>query len=277
MSYRPPGVRPITLDTGGDDPTVPTRMKLSLVIPCYNESDSVGQMRAQLDAIRPELERRGTLELVLVDDGSTDDTHAKLSATFGDWPGFHLARHDRNRGLGAAFRTGLAAATGDVIVVTDSDGTYPFTTIPQLLDRLTPDIDIVTSSAYHPEGGVDGVPPYRLILSQGASFLYRVLVDWRIHTWTAMYRAYRREVIETVTTRSDGYLVMAEMLVNAMRAGYRVTEFPTVLHVRRYGQSKAKIARIIREHLKFQARVLGATLTGAGFRARRLRAAREAR
>lgn len=252
-------------------------MKLSLVIPCYNESDSVEQMRVQLAAIRPELERRGSLELVLVDDGSTDDTYAKLSATFADWPGFRLAKHERNRGLGAAFRTGLAAATGDVIVVTDSDGTYPFTTIPGLLDRLTPDVDIVTSSAYHPQGGVDGVPAYRLLFSKGASFLYRVLVDWRIHTWTAMYRAYRREVIATVTTQSDGYLVMAEMLVNAMRAGFRVAEFPTVLHVRRYGQSKAKIARIIREHLKFQAHVLADTLSGAGLRARRLRAARGAR
>ena len=249
-------------------------MRLSLVIPCYNESDSVDQMRSQLEAVRPELERRGELELVLVDDGSTDDTYSQLSTTFSSWPGLRLARHEKNRGLGAAFRTGLAAATGDVIVVTDGDGTYPFTTIPQLLDLLTADVDIVTSSAYHPRGGVDGVPAYRLLFSKGASFLYRVLVEWRIHTYTAMYRAYRREVVQHVHTQSDGYVVMAEMLVNALRAGYRVAEFPTVLHVRRYGQSKAKILGIIRQHLVFQARVLAGTLAGAGWRARRLREAR---
>jgi dolichol-phosphate mannosyltransferase len=249
-------------------------MRLSLVIPCFNESDSVDQMRSQLEAVRAELELRGELQLVLVDDGSTDDTYERLSRTFASWPGLRLARHENNRGLGAAFRTGLAAATGDVIVVTDSDGTYPFATIPQLLDRLTADVEIVTSSAYHPQGGVDGVPAYRLLFSKGASFLYRLLVEWRIHTYTAMYRAYRREVVEHVHTQADGYVVMAEMLVNALRAGYRVAEFPTVLHVRRYGQSKAKIAGIIRQHLAFQARVLAGTLAGAGWRARQLREAR---
>jgi dolichol-phosphate mannosyltransferase len=143
-----------------------------------------------------------------------------------------------------------------VIVVTDSDGTYSFTSIPQLLDKLTADVDIVTSSAYHPQGGVEGVPAYRLMFSKGASLIYRVLVDRHIHTWTAMYRAYRRTVIDRVSTVSDGYLVMSELLVNAMLAGYRVAEFPAVLHVRRYGQSKAKVWRITRAHLRFQASIL---------------------
>lgn len=249
-------------------------MRLSLVIPCYNESDSVDQMRAQLDEVRPELERRAELELVLVDDGSTDDTYERLATTFASWPALRLVRHARNQGLGAALRTGLGATTGDVVVVTDSDGTYPFTTIPRLLECLTPEVDIVTSSAYHPEGGVEGVPAYRLLFSKGASFLYRALVQWDIYTYTAMYRAYRRDVIERVRTQSGGYVVMAELLVNALRAGYRVAEFPTVLHVRRYGQSKARIARIIRQHLAFQARVLAGTATGAGWRARRRREAR---
>lgn len=231
-------------------------MKLSLVIPCYNESDSVAQMVEQLTAIRPELERRGPFEVVLVDDGSTDDTYAKLSAAFSGWDNVRIVQHERNRGLGAGLRTGFASAKGEVIVVTDSDGTYPFTTIPGLLDKMTPDVDIVTSSAYHPKGGVEGVPPYRLLFSKSASLIYRVLVDFRIHTWTAMYRAYRREVVEHVPTTTEGYLVMAELLVSAILAGYRVAEYPAVLHVRRYGQSKAKVWSITRAHLRFQAGVL---------------------
>ena len=246
-------------------------MKLSLAIPCYNESDGIDQLRAQLDAARPGLDRYAPWELVLVDDGSTDDTYARMTTAFADWPNLRIARHEKNRGLGAALRTGFATATGEVIVFTDSDGTYPFTTIPDLLALLGPDVDIVTSSAYHPAGGVDGVPPYRLVLSKGASFLYRVLVSWRIHTWTAMYRAYRREVTQTVPTTSDGYLVMAELLVNAVRAGYRVVEFPTVLHVRRFGQSKARIARIIGDHLRFQASLIGRIITRSDRHLRRLR------
>jgi dolichol-phosphate mannosyltransferase len=239
-------------------------MKLSLVIPCFNEADSIAQMREQLNGVRDEFERRGPFELVFVDDGSTDATYNLLREAFADWENVRIARHDRNRGLGIALRTGFSNARGEVIVVTDSDGTYPFTTIPEMLDRLTPDVDMVTSSAYHPQGGVDGVPPYRIMLSKSASLLYRLLVDWRIHTYTAMYRAYRRTVVDQVPTTAEGYLVMSELLVGALLAGFRVAEYPAVLRVRRYGQSKAKVWSITRSHLRFQAGILWRRLTSLG-------------
>jgi dolichol-phosphate mannosyltransferase len=246
-------------------------MNLSLVIPCYNESDNVVQMRDQLVSIRAELERRGPFELVLVDDGSSDDTYARLSSAFAGWENARIVRHDRNRGLGAALRTGFAHARGEVIVTTDSDGTYPFTSIPGLLFLLQPGVDIVTASPYHPEGGVDGVPAYRLLFSKGASLMYRVLLDPRLHTYTAMYRAYRREVVERVLTTSDGFLMVTELLVGALLAGYRAVEYPAVLRVRRYGQSKARVWQITRSHLRFQARVLAQRLGMAPRPARRLR------
>jgi dolichol-phosphate mannosyltransferase len=158
--------------------------------------------------------------------------------------------------LGAALRTGFAHARGDVIVTTDSDGTYPFTNIPAMLSLLQPGVDIVTASPYHPRGGVDGVPAYRIVVSKGASLIYRLLLDPHLHTYTAMYRAYRREVVECIPTTSDGFLMVTELLVGALMAGYRVVEYPATLRVRRYGQSKARVWRITRAHLRFQARVL---------------------
>jgi dolichol-phosphate mannosyltransferase len=231
-------------------------MKFTLLIPCFNESDNITQLHEQLCLIQLELERRGGFELVLVDDGSSDDTFARLSSTFAAWDNVRIVQHERNLGLGAALRTGFALANGEVIVTTDSDGTYPFTTIPALLDLLQPGIDIVTASPYHPSGGVDGVPAYRLLFSKGASAMYRVLLDPRLHTYTAMYRAYRREVIERIPTTADGFLMVTELLVGALLAGYRAAEFPAVLRVRRYGQSKARVWQITRSHLRFQARVL---------------------
>src|SRR5262249_44074581 len=128
-----------------------------------------------------------------------------------------LQRHEINRGLGAALRTGFAAARGRIIITTDSDATYRFSEIPALLTRLSPDIDIVTASPYHPEGSVEGVPGYRLLLSRGSSLAYRLLVGGHLHTYTALFRAYRSEVVRTVTFDSDGFLAVAELLVNAMR------------------------------------------------------------
>jgi dolichol-phosphate mannosyltransferase len=165
-------------------------------------------------------------------------------------------RHPVNRGLGAAMRTGFAAAAGAVVVSTDADGTYEFHTIPELLACLEPGMDIVTASPYHPRGAVRDVPRYRLVLSQGASALYRLLVDWRLHTWTCLFRAYRRDVLEKITFESSGFLAGTELMVKALLAGYRVAEYPAVLHSRAAGASKARVIHIIRAHLEFQWKVL---------------------
>jgi dolichol-phosphate mannosyltransferase len=165
-------------------------------------------------------------------------------------------RHEVNRGLGAALRTGFASAHGQVIVTTDSDGTYKFSEIPAMLSYLSQDVDIVTASPYHPEGEVVGVPGYRLVLSRGSSAIYRVLVDWHVHTYTSLFRAYRREVVENITFESDGYRAGTELMVKAMLAGYRVAEYPAALHRRVFGVSKAKLVSTIIGHLSFQGTVL---------------------
>lgn len=238
---------------------------VSLVVPCFNELDALPQFTRKILPVLDELDRRhGSSELVLIDDGSSDGTGPALTQALGHDPRVRLITHERNRGLGAALRTGFAAASGEIVVTTDADGTYDFAEIPALLERLTPEVDVVTASPYHPEGSVEGVPAYRLILSRGASLLYRVLLDWELFTYTAMFRAYRRRVLDAVRFRSSDYLSMAEILAEAILQGFIVAEHPTVLRVRQYGQSKARVARILRDHLRFQALLLGRVAWGRG-------------
>ncbi|RRR77144.1 MAG: glycosyltransferase family 2 protein [Candidatus Viridilinea halotolerans] len=241
-----------------------TTCDLSVIIPCYNEAEGVATMYERLAEVLPALCERGKVELVLVDDGSLDGTGDLLAQAFGAWPEVVIARHERNLGLGAALRTGLAHAHGDIIVTTDSDGTYPFTHIPTLLSYLKPGIDVVTASPYHPGGGIANVPAYRIFISKGASLLYRILLDWRVHTYTALFRAYRREVIETITPRitHDGFLMVTQMLVEPIMAGYRIAEYPTILQVRQTGSSKARLVRITKTHLRYMASLIGRKLRG---------------
>jgi len=235
-------------------------MDLSIIIPCFNEEDGMAQLESKLMPVVRDLAQTRTVEIVLVDDGSKDKTWELMQQTFGNFaePNItvRLEKHPRNLGLGAAIRTGFAAASGDIIITTDSDGTYKFAEIPALLGYMTPDIDIVTASPYHPKGGVAGVPQYRLILSKGSSFIYRLIVKWDIYCYTALFRAYRHEVIDNIPFHADGYLAGTEFMVKAMFAGYRVAEYPTVLHQRNFGVSKAKIVRTIKAHLKFQGQIV---------------------
>ena len=237
-------------------------MELSIVIPCYNEAENVGKIANELLPVVRELAATQSVEVIFVDDGSTDNTWQMLHNLVGNTaepkkdPVVRFERHAANRGLGAALRTGFEAVNGQVVVTTDSDGTYRFSEIPALLSCLKPDVDIVTASPYHPKGGVIGVPRYRLALSQGASAIYRLLVDRRVHTYTSLFRAYRRIVIERVPFESNGFLAVTELMVKAMMSGFKVVEYPSVLHRRAFGASKAKIARTIRAHLRFQGSVL---------------------
>ena len=173
-------------------------MRLSLVLPCYNEEPNVRALEARLRPVLDGLARRyDAIEVVLVDDGSRDGTWAAMQELTASSTGairFRAEKHPTNLGLGAAMRTGLTAATGDVIVTTDSDATYRFEEIPALLDVLT-----AGRRSRSPRrrttrsGAVDNVPAYRLFFSRGASFLYRLLVQWNLYTWTALFRAYRRD------------------------------------------------------------------------------------
>jgi len=239
---------------------VQTRVCLSILIPCYNEEENIINLRNPLQDGINSLRDEYQVEIVFIDDGSSDETWAALHKVFGDSDASGLTikycRHTHNEGLGAAIRSGIQVSHGDILVTTDSDGTYPFSEIPALLAKMEDDVAIVSASPYHPRGGVEGVPAYRLILSRGSSFLYRLLVDWNIFTYTSLFRAYRREIFKTVEFSANDYLAGTEILVKARLLGFRIMEYPTVLRVRQFGTSKARILKTIRSHLIFQLRIL---------------------
>jgi len=243
-------------------------MRLSVVVPCYNEQDNIEKLKAEFFPViekligghLPDGGQISAIEVVFVDDGSKDDTLAVLKDAFGAFKNpvidVKFERHSINQGLGAALRTGFKVSTGDIVITTDSDGTYRFSTIPAMLEYMKGDVAIVTASPYHPQGEVVGVPAYRIFLSRGSSLLYRILLNWKIHTYTALYRAYRKEVIDQIPFVANDFLGQTELMVKAMLKGYRVDEFPAALHRRMFGVSKAKLLKTIKSHLTFQSRLL---------------------
>lgn len=232
------------------------KSSLSIVIPCYNEEAGIPYLASQLNPAVQKLQQTYQVELIFVDDGSSDKTNELLQQHYGNNPGTKIIRHDRNKNLGAAMRTGFAHCRGDFIAALDSDCTYNPQLLFSMLQMMDENTDIVTVSPYHPQGKINNVPAYRIFLSKSASRLYKAVLRNSIHTYTALVRVYRRKVVDNVTFKSDNFLGVTELLVNSILKGYIVKEMPTELNVRKFGVSKMRSipVKVIGSHLSLLAR-----------------------
>lgn len=232
-----------------ENPSVPSQQLVSIIIPCFNESEGIESLRKKLLPVLAKLRLNGPVELILVDDGSTDDTFVKLKQSFGDHA--QIVRHLKNRGLSAAIQTGLTHSRGEIICTTDSDCSYDPEQLIPMLKLMRDDVDIVTTSPYHPQGRVKSIPAWRLFLSRGLSQIYGVVLPCKLYTYTSMCRAYRREILETIPVTYPGFLGLVEVIAEAILRGYKVVEYPAELRSRAFGQSKLRVARVIWSHLKY--------------------------
>jgi len=237
------------------------QVKTSLVIPCFNEADGIPQLCERLRPVAQTLRKDGEVEVVFVDDGSKDGTADVIRVEANGLP-YRIVPHDRNRGIGAALKTGFAASVGEEVVTLDSDCTYDPERVVDLLRLLREGNDVVTGSPYHPKGEVVGVPGWRLLLSKGLSRLYWIILPGRLYTYTSCFRAYRRSILPSLTAESDGFLGVTQLLASAILHGARIAELPAQLTSRRYGQSKIKVVKVSLSHLQYLGHLLVIRLSG---------------
>jgi dolichol-phosphate mannosyltransferase len=230
-------------------------MKLSLIIPVFNESDCVAESAANLLSALTYLRTTYSID-ILVDDGSRDNTANLLNQAFAEIPDVKIISHAQNHGVGAALRTGFFHATGEILITTDFDGTYPFSTIPQLVARIIVDqADIVVASPYHPNGSIQRSTGHHVFLDGGMSMLYRLMVSSRVYTWTSLFVAYQRHVVERIPLNSNSALVGTELLVKAIDAGFKVSELPLNLQQRASGRSRSSALKLTLAHVGYLAQL----------------------
>jgi dolichol-phosphate mannosyltransferase len=229
---------------------------VSVVVPCYNEEAGLPALAETLRGVQARLAVRYRLHLVFVDDGSTDRTWKLLGRLFRSWTNTTLLRHDRNRGITAATLTGIRHAGTEAVCAIDSDGSYDLHELEHMIPLLTDGVDLVTASPYHPQGGVRHIPAWRLWLSRASSALYRRVLRQKLFTYTSCFRVYRRSAVENLSVTETGFQGIAEVLARLDLQGGKVVEYPTVLDVRKFGQSKMKVLRTIIGHLRLLGRLV---------------------
>jgi len=234
---------------------------VSIVVPMKDEEGSLPLLAEELDGLASSLlERDATLEVVLVDDGSTDATGDVSRALCASREGWRVITHDVNRGFGAGLRSGTAAARGDVIVSYDADCAYPASDVLLMLDVLASGADIASATPFGDDDDAEAdAPIWRLALSHGCSLAYRIALRGRargLRTFTCAFRAYRADTLRAAAWQADGFLAAAEIVSRSLLAGARVVEVPSQLRPRVAGVSKMKVVRTTFAHFGLLTRLV---------------------
>jgi dolichol-phosphate mannosyltransferase len=231
-----------------------------VILPAFNEAEPLSTL---VDQIGLELKPVADFQIVVVDDGSTDSTSDVLRVLSGRWP-MQLLRHDRNRGYGAALKTGLLwvspiAQSSDIVITLDADNTHSPVYLPALVGKIVEGFDVVTASYWMTGGRMNGVPLKRRLMSRMVNVLFRVLVPIKgTRCFTNGFRAYRMAALQSAFQRYGDRLIEytgfpggAELFLKVATSGAKTAEIPFVLHYENRGSaSKIRVFETIWGYLR---------------------------
>ncbi len=207
-------------------------MKLSVIIPVYNEKNTVHKIIRQVLEVDLEMEK----EIILIDDGSTDGTREILENL--EYPNVKVKIHEKNQGKGAALRTGFSLATGDFVIIQDADLEYDPREYPIL---LTPLLDGRADAVYGSRflGG-----PHRVFFfwhyigNKMLTTLSNILSNLNLTDMETCYKVFRKETLDKLTLKSKRFGIEPEITIKLARQKCRIYEVPISYSGRDYTEGK---------------------------------------
>jgi glycosyltransferase involved in cell wall biosynthesis len=197
-------------------------MKLSIIIPAYNEAPRIGEVIRRVIAVR--LPANLTKEIVVVDDGSTDGSDAVLSR-FRDDPQIVLIRYKRNMGKAAAVRAGSIQASGDIMLVQDADLELNPEEYPNLLEPiLAEEASIVYGSRFL--GRVENMSWVNRFANQFSTGVTNLLFRSKLTDMNTCYKVFKRHTLEGIEITSKHFAFDAEVTAKWLKQGFEITEVP---------------------------------------------------
>ncbi len=207
-------------------------MKLSIIIPVYNEKNTVDKIIRQVLNVELEMEK----EIILIDDGSTDGTREILENL--EYPNVKVKLHEKNQGKGAALRTGFSIATGDFVIIQDADLEYDPREYPVLLTPLLDGrADAVFGSRFL--GG-----PHRVLFfwhyigNKMLTTFSNILSNLNLTDMETCYKVFRKEILDKLTLKSKRFGIEPEITLKLAKQKCRIYEVPISYSGRDYSEGK---------------------------------------
>jgi glycosyltransferase involved in cell wall biosynthesis len=212
------------------------RMKLSVVVPVYNEENSIAMVIDAIKKVNLNIEK----EIIVVDDGSKDGTWRILNSIKEADSAIKIFRHEKNRGKGAALKTGFNNVTGDIVIIQDADLEYD---PREYANLLSPIIDYNADVVYGSR--LSGGRPVRVYMfwhkvgNNFLTFLTDLLYNTTITDMETGYKVFKREVIKDINIKSKDFTVEAELTAKILKKNkYKVYEVPISYYGRSYAEGK---------------------------------------
>jgi len=203
-------------------------MRVSVIIPAYNEAKTLVEVIRRVAAVPVDK------EIIVADDGSTDETPALLARL--EREGVKIVRLPRNQGKGAAIRSALPLAQGDVILIQDADLEYDPADYPKLLEPFAAGAEVVYGNRRHDRYPIS----YRRYQWGGIvlSVITNLLFGSHIHDEPTGYKLFRRELLQTIPLSCTGFEFCPEVTAKVLKAGHRIVEVPIAYHPRSLAEGK---------------------------------------
>jgi glycosyltransferase involved in cell wall biosynthesis len=206
-------------------------MKVSVIMPVYNEESTIEEILRRVKAVEV------ATEILVIDDGSTDGTRDILEK-MNDDEQLRVILHDRNRGKGAAVRTGFQHATGEVFLIQDADLEYDPRDIPSLIRPIEEDIADVVYGSRFLGGPRRSVMFWHMVANRMLTFMTNLLYNTILSDMETGYKVFKREIVDGMQIHANGFDFEPEFTAKILKKKVRVYEVPISFNPRDYDEGK---------------------------------------
>ncbi len=209
--------------------------KLSIIMPCYNEKDTIRDIVKKVKSVELPLER----EIVIIDDYSTDGTRDILKKEMENDPEIKIVYHEKNKGKGAALRTGFQNCTGDIVIIQDADLEYDPNEYPKLLQPILDEVaDVVYGSRFIGEGAHRVLYFWHSVGNKFLTLISNMFTNLNLTDMETCYKVFKKEIIDKIDIEEDRFGFEPEVTAKVAALNVRIYEVGISYYGRTYEEGK---------------------------------------